>query len=152
MSLDVYLTVPNTDRVVTPAKILVRENGSIREITREEWDKRMPGMEPVAYTPQDAGPTLEVFAANITHNLGTMADAAGIYMHLWRPDEIGITKASQLIEPLRAGLKRMEDDPDRFVALNPKNGWGSYKGFLPWIRNYIVACEANPNADVNVSR
>jgi len=34
-----------------------------------------------------------VYDANITHNLGAMAEAAGIYKHLWRPEEIGITKA-----------------------------------------------------------
>ena len=27
----------------------------------------------------------ELYSANITHNLTGMADAAGIYMHLWRP-------------------------------------------------------------------
>jgi hypothetical protein len=37
-----------------------------------------------------------VYDANITHNLGAMAKAAGIYMHLWRPDEIGIKTASEL--------------------------------------------------------
>lgn len=30
-----------------------------------------------------------VFEANITHNLGTMADAADIYEILWRPDRLG---------------------------------------------------------------
>ena len=33
------------------------------------------------------------YSANITHNLGKMAEEAGIYKHLWRPEEIGITKA-----------------------------------------------------------
>lgn len=32
----------------------------------------------------------DVFWANITHNLGRMADEAGIYKHLWRPEEIGM--------------------------------------------------------------
>lgn len=31
----------------------------------------------------------EVFSANITHNLGEMADKAGIYKACWRPEEIG---------------------------------------------------------------
>jgi len=38
-----------------------------------------------------------IFEANITHNLNRMAQAAGIYEALWCPDEIGITKAAQLI-------------------------------------------------------
>ena len=46
-----------------------------------------------------------VFTSNITHNLGKMAEAAGIYKHLWCPEEIGITKAKQLIQPLKKDLK-----------------------------------------------
>ena len=92
------------------------------------------------------------FSSNITHNLGAMADEAGIYNCLWRPDENGITKASQLIGPLRTGLALMESDPPRFEKHNPSNGWGSYEDFVPWIREYLAACEANPNADISVSR
>lgn len=94
----------------------------------------------------------EVFTANITHNLGKMAEEAGIYKHLWRPDEIGIEKAGELIEPLKAGLKKMRDDPEHFKKFNPENGWGSYDGFVPWIAEYIKACEENPDAKVSVWR
>ncbi len=94
----------------------------------------------------------EVFSANVTHNLNTMAEEAGIYKHLWRPDEIGITKAAELIEPLCAGLALMCEQPERFEALNPENGWGSYTGFLPWIAKYRQACVKFPNATVRVSR
>lgn len=94
----------------------------------------------------------EVFSANYTHNCNKMADEAGIYQHVWRPEELGITKAAQLIEPLRAGIARMEAEPERFIALNPENGWGSYDTFLPWLRAYLRACEANPDSDVSVSR
>lgn len=39
----------------------------------------------------------QLYWANITHNLNSMAGAAGIYQHLWRPEEVGVTKARQLI-------------------------------------------------------
>ena len=94
----------------------------------------------------------EVFAANYTHNCNTMADAAGIYKHLWRPDEIGITKAQELIDPLYEGIKAMAIDPAKFEALNPENGWGSYKTFVPWVFEYWRACCRWPDADVSVSR
>lgn len=94
----------------------------------------------------------QVFSANITHNLNEMAAEAGIYKHLWRPEEIGITKAKQLIAPLREGLIAMVSEPAKFKALNPPNGWGKYDGFLIWIANYMQACMDNPDADVNVSR
>lgn len=94
----------------------------------------------------------EVFSANVTHNLNNMAEAAGIYKHLWRPEEIGITKASQLVEPLRTAIALMRADPARFKLLNPSNGWGSFERFLPWLETYADACEKNPDAEVSVSR
>lgn len=94
----------------------------------------------------------ELYEANITHNLGKMAAEAGIYKHLWRPDEIGVTKASELIEPLREGLKQMEDDPRRFEEFNAPNGWGLYEHFVPWIRKYLAACIEHPKATVRVFR
>jgi hypothetical protein len=93
-----------------------------------------------------------IYDSNITHNLGAMAKEAGIYEHLWRPDEIGITKAAQLVEPLRSGLELLRSDPARFEKHNASNGWGMYKHFVPFVENYLKACEENPDADVSVSR
>jgi len=94
----------------------------------------------------------EVYSANITHNLNKMAEAAGIYKACWRPEEIGITKAAQLIPILREGLAKMRDDPERFRAHNSPNGWGTYDNFVRWIGRYLAACEENPDAEVRVSR
>src|SRR2546430_8893089 len=68
-----------------------------------------------------------VYETNVTHNLNKMADEAGIYKHLWRPEEIGITKAGQLVHPLIDAISLMTEQPQRFIALNLKNGWGSYE-------------------------
>lgn len=94
----------------------------------------------------------EVYWSNITHNLNKMAREIGIYKELWYPDEIGITKASQLIEPLLAGLMEMVKRPTHFQQFNSPNGWGMYHNFLPWVSNYLEACINNPDADVSVSR
>jgi hypothetical protein len=94
----------------------------------------------------------EVYWANITHNLNTMAEAAGIYKHLWRPEEVGITKAQQLIEPLREAIAKMKADPEKFKQYDADNGWGTYKDFLPWLEKYLGACQEHPEADVSVSR
>ena len=93
-----------------------------------------------------------IYDANITHNLNKMAEEAGIYKHLWRPEEIGITKAAQLIDPLREGLALMKSDPPRFEKHNPANSWGTYEVFLSFVESYLYACEENPNASVDVSR
>ena len=81
------------------------------------------------------------YSANITHNLNRMAEEAGIYQHLWRPEEVAITHARQLIEPLRAGIALMKADPERFIAFEPANGWGRYIHFVPWLERYLAACE-----------
>lgn len=151
MSLDVYLELNQPVSQPGGSGIFVRENGSNREISREEWDRRFPGCEPVVLQrgPRDDG---EAFHANITHNLNTMADAAGLYRCLWRPEELGISRASQLIAPLREGLDRLRSAPDLFKVHNPENGWGDYDGLVAFVADYLAACERYPDADVTASR
>lgn len=94
----------------------------------------------------------EVYWSNTTHNLGSIAKEAGIYQHLWRPEEIGITYAAQLIEPLNQGLSRLKSDPDRFRKFNGPNGWGRYERLVRFVENYLVACVENPDANISISR
>lgn len=150
MSLDVYLTTPGLKRVKTGTGIFIREEGATREITRQEWDSKFPGREPIIAVSDDETET--VYSSNITHNLSAMAEEAGIYKHCWRPEEIGITKAGQLIEPLESAVALMKSDPPRFKRHNAKNGWGSYDNFVPWVEAYLAACKAYPDAEVSVSR
>lgn len=93
-----------------------------------------------------------VYDANITHNLTQMADAAGLYEFLWRPEEVGITHATDLIVPLEQGLARLLREPEKYRAFNPKNGWGSYEGLVEFVRRYLEACRENPDAEVRVCR
>jgi hypothetical protein len=93
-----------------------------------------------------------VWEGHITHNLGHMAEEAGIYNALWRPDECGITRGRDLIEPLRVGLARLEAEPERFRAFNPENGWGSYETLVKFVRQTIAACEKYPKARVRAWR
>ena len=81
-----------------------------------------------------------------------MANAAGIYEACWRPEEIGVTKAAQLIPLLREGLTRLLSHREHFEQFDAKNGWGTYKHFVPWVQQYLCACEEYPEADVSVSR
>lgn len=147
MSLDVYLTVPDAQHI--GERIFIREGGKNKEITRAEWDARCPGQEPIAVAGEE---THEVYSANITHNLGKMATEAGVYEALWRPEEIGITLAAQLITPLITGLYFLRSNPDYFMQFNPGNGWGDYEGLVDFVSNYLAACKAHPTATVSVSR
>lgn len=93
-----------------------------------------------------------LFSANVTHNLNKMAGEAGIYQALWRPEEIGATRAKDIIEIVSQGLAKLKADPNRFTPFNPANGWGSYEQFVPWVEEYLAALKENPEAEIQVSR
>jgi hypothetical protein len=114
----------------------------------------------------------EVYWANITHNLGKMADEAGIYEALWRPyqlrddfkefelyaddeyefEEKCIIKASDIIEVLEKGLADLKARPKHFEKFNSSNGWGMYHNFVPFVERYLDACKENPECIVKVDR
>ena len=93
-----------------------------------------------------------LYSANITHNLNKMAEAAGIYQHLWRPDELGITKAKDLIAPLMEGYGKLVTQYAEMQQYNSPNGWGLYENFLPFVARYLEACGKYPDAIVEVDR
>lgn len=152
MSLDVYLILEGSN-VKGKEEIWIREEGQQVCISREEWDRRYPDREPVVFMGEDSD---EVFHANITHNLGKMADATGtmLYEALWRPEELPnqITYAKDLISYLSKGLAELLDNPDKYKQLNPENGWGSYEGLVKFVEDYLVACIKYPEAEITVSR
>jgi hypothetical protein len=121
VSLDVTLRIPGSRRV-PQERIFIRDDGGTREVSRAEWDEMHPGREPVSVWDDGEGST--IYSANITHNLGRMASAVDLYKPLWRPEEIGITHARDLIEPLRTGLARLGEERDDLQQYNPPNGWG----------------------------
>lgn len=93
-----------------------------------------------------------VFELNITHNLTRMADAFGLYQVLWRPEELEIKKAHELIPSLKLGLAKLIAEPDKARGLNAPNGWGRYENFVRFVESYLAACIENPDADVRASR
>lgn len=96
---------------------------------------------------------VSVHSQNITHNLGKMAQEAGIYRHLWHVDTLYINpRARVLITPLKNAIKDMESRPDHYSRFNAKNGWGTYEQFLPWLKKLLAACEEKPSGKIEVSR
>lgn len=105
----------------------------------------------------DNGITMEekeelVYDANITHNLGEMAGKAGIYYALWRPEEIGKTKAGEIIHILESGLIALKLKPDYYKTFDSPNGWGMYEHFVPFVEKYLEACREYPESIIHVSR
>lgn len=114
-------------------------------LTREKWISYDKGK---TYTKNNE----KIYCANITHNLNEMATKAGIYEALWRPEEIGATKAEDIIKLLESGLEKLKADPDYFKQFNSPNGWGMYENFVPFVEKYLWVCKQHPNAVIEVSR
>lgn len=93
-----------------------------------------------------------LYSANITHNLNIMAEKAGIYKYLWRPEEINIKYAKELIKPLSNGLERLRKSPKYYSRFNASNGWGLYEHFVLFVENYLNACVKYPDAIISVDR
>jgi hypothetical protein len=147
MSLDVSLIVDNPIPV-NGTGVFVREEGKTRELSFQEVKERYPDSD-IAVSERESN---FVFKENITHNLGEMAEQAGLYTFLWRPEEAGITLAKELIEPLRQGLHLLKMEPERFKKFNPENGWGNYGGLVGFVESYLNACYEYPEAKIEVDR
>ena len=148
MSLDVILKIRG-ERAKSRSGIFIRENGQTKEISEIEWSEKFPDRKPFRVINKSED---EVYAANITHNLNKMANAAGIYEALWRPEEIGIYSANDLIKPLTLGLVILLDNPGKFKKQNPTNGWGDYEGLINFVYDYLKACKKFPGAEIYVNR
>lgn len=151
MSLDVYLKVKEQVKKEPGTGVFVRENGVQRELTADEVKKYFPDSEPFRLKSTEKV-TNTVFHANITHNLGAMAGALGVYRQVWRPDEEGIEHAGELVEILNWAVTELRDNPEFYKRYNPKNGWGDYDGLLDFLTKYAEACAKWPQAEIVVSR
>ena len=92
----------------------------------------------------------ECHSVNITHNLGPMAKAAGIYEAMWRCEDT--PNASYMGDVLKVGLDKMEKNPKVYIDLNPANGWGDFYSFRNDVRDLLEACETYPWAKIEISR
>lgn len=154
MSLDVYLVAK--EPVVTKGTgIFVREGGKTKELTLDEAKERYPNHEVSEFEREE----LYAYQANITGNLGRMADQVKIgertlYDYLWGLDDIRpkIKTAKRLVTPLQKGLNELIKNPEKYEPFNPDNGWGSYDGLCDFVYNYLKACVKNPDCKIEVCR
>lgn len=73
---------------------------------------------------------------------------------MWRqiyPDDEGMVfidgmTGKEAFEKLIHALDYMKQHKEELEALNPSNGWGSYEGFMEFIRELIHACIETPDA------
>ena len=125
----------------------------------------------------DEGKTLEpqrecLYSSNIKHNIGKMANEAGIYEALWRPyqlkegynipegdyeaeykfEENNPVRGYELIPVIEKGLEDMIARPSHYKTFDSPNGWGLYKHFVPFIEKYLEALKEYPESFVECSR
>lgn len=90
-----------------------------------------------------------LFDVNITNDLNRMASEAGLYQAIWHSNG---ARAGDLVRQLADGVRKLANDPARFLALRPANQWGSYNGLLATAREFLEACRAYPDAIVEADR
>ena len=93
-----------------------------------------------------------LFDANITHNLNKMAKEAGLYDALWCPLENGNSFAGDIMPALVEGYNELKENPEKYKKFDADNGWGTYDDFLPWVAEYMGACDKHPLACIWISK
>lgn len=87
---------------------------------------------------------------NYTHNINPMIREAGIpnwpYEFL---DNVGFAK--NMIEPLTLTLDNFSKDPEKYRAMNPKNGWGDFDSLQITLTAILKLCKENKYSSVNYS-
>ena len=84
---------------------------------------------------------------NMTSNIAPMYyDAFG---KDWK--FINNQKCKDIIGFIEEAYLKMENNPDKYKAMNPSNGWGNYEGALEYLKSILKECEENPNCIISIS-
>ena len=84
---------------------------------------------------------------NITYNLGRMWRAAGFDDAACDEGEAG-----EIVHMIELAIANLRADPERFRAMNPANGWGTYEGLIDALDLLRAACTAHPNGRLSTWR
>jgi hypothetical protein len=79
-------------------------------------------------------------------------EAATLYQVLWRPEELDLKVAFQIVPWLEKGLAYLESHVRELRKFDPENGWGSYEHLCEFTRRYLTACREHPEATIRVWR
>ena len=90
--------------------------------------------------------TVNVFYLNVPTCYKPIAEKVGILDYIWKPNELGISKAEQLISPLTIGLQLLESVPGHFGVAQE-----TLDDFVECVRKYLAACEQNPDAEISAT-
>ena len=79
---------------------------------------------------------------NYTHNCNPMIRGAGFSE--W-PYEVDGMDGKELSRKLDAALRSLRAEPERFRAMNPSNGWGSYDSLVPVLEEVADFAATHPS-------
>lgn len=108
--------------------------GIIRPITDIEASKLPSGY---AYKDEDGTHFVHLLeVGNYTWNI------APILMEAWGGtftdmDRKNVKEVAEILEMI---MSEMTENRNRYIALNPENGWGDYHGCLKYIKEIYTAC------------
>jgi len=93
-----------------------------------------------------------VFEVSYTHNIVNMTHAALNTSHYTWSEEYQGKKASEIAPLLENLITVLEKDPERYRAMNPENGWGSYDGMMiHYLKPFLRACKEYPDGVLDFS-
>lgn len=95
---------------------------------------------------------LGTWERNITHNYGSMANVLGCYEAIWRPEEIGISQAKEIVPFLEKAIVEFDSKIGLLNQEVPENGWGDTDGFKEFLDDYLCECKKHPELKVSISR
>lgn len=60
---------------------------------------------------------------------------------------------ADVVSQLRRAYRHISDPANRneYLALSPRNGWGSYEGAMQIMRELLESCAENPNGVIRIS-
>lgn len=89
----------------------------------------------------------EIASADPTYNLAPMWKAAGFDHREWWGEPSAVDFAIML----DSVLSELKAYPDKYIAMNPPNGWGNYPGLVEAFDKLAVRLAEVPDARVTVT-
>jgi hypothetical protein len=86
-------------------------------------------------------------AGNYTYNVSKM------YYHVLPDGLRGLDGrlCGDALPLIQDACKRLRDDPGKYKAMNPPNGWGDYDGALQFLVGIGDMCECHPKATLRIT-
>lgn len=104
-------------------------------------------IEPAGLCEDEDNPLAGCLYWNYTSNCSPMWRAAGADLA-----EFHGKTTDECVPILRSGIAELANNPEKYQAMNPENGWGSWESLVPRLAELLIALENHPGAVVKVCR